>query len=47
MTKPVTQQLDLGNGHILEFVNAPNLHWPDTIFTYDHGSGIGSTSTGG
>ena len=33
-------QLDLGNGHILEFVNAPNLHWPDTIFTYDHGSGI-------
>jgi flavorubredoxin/flavin reductase (DIM6/NTAB) family NADH-FMN oxidoreductase RutF len=33
-------QLDLGNGHILEFVNAPNLHWPDTIFTYDHGTGI-------
>jgi flavorubredoxin/flavin reductase (DIM6/NTAB) family NADH-FMN oxidoreductase RutF len=33
-------RLDLGNGHILEFVNAPNLHWPDTIFTYDHGSGI-------
>lgn len=28
-------QLDLGNGHILEFVNAPNLHWPDTIFSYD------------
>ncbi len=28
-------QLDLGNGHVLEFVNAPNLHWPDTIFTYD------------
>lgn len=27
--------LDLGNGHVLEFVNAPNLHWPDTIFTYD------------
>ncbi|MGJ3253425.1 MAG: diflavin flavoprotein [Elainellaceae cyanobacterium] len=27
--------LDLGNGHQLEFVNAPNLHWPDTIFTYD------------
>ncbi len=33
-------QLDLGNGHLLEFVNAPNLHWPDTIFTYDHGSQI-------
>ncbi|MCT7979219.1 diflavin flavoprotein [Laspinema olomoucense] len=27
--------LDLGNGHVLEFFNAPNLHWPDTIFTYD------------
>lgn len=29
-------RLDLGAGHILEFVSAPNLHWPDTIFTYDH-----------
>lgn len=28
-------RLDLGNGHVLEFVIAPNLHWPDTIFTYD------------
>ncbi|MDJ0633642.1 MAG: diflavin flavoprotein [Xenococcaceae cyanobacterium MO_188.B29] len=28
-------QIDLGKGHILEFVNAPNLHWPDTIFSYD------------
>ena len=28
-------RLDLGNGHDLEFVSAPNLHWPDTIFTYD------------
>lgn len=27
--------LDLGCGHQLEFVSAPNLHWPDTIFTYD------------
>lgn len=27
--------LDLGHGHRLEFVNAPNLHWPDTMFTYD------------
>ena len=25
--------LDLGKGHVLEFVNAPNLHWPDTILT--------------
>jgi flavorubredoxin len=29
-------QLDLGKGHILEFVSAPNLHWPDTMLTYDH-----------
>ncbi|MEB3225986.1 MAG: diflavin flavoprotein [Synechococcus sp.] len=28
-------RLDLGHGHNLEFVSAPNLHWPDTIFTYD------------
>lgn len=32
--------LDLGGGHCLEFINAPNLHWPDTIFTYDHGTRI-------
>lgn len=30
------EKLDLGEGHELEFVSAPNLHWPDTIFTYDH-----------
>lgn len=29
-------RLDLGKGHELEFVSAPNLHWPDTILTYDH-----------
>jgi flavorubredoxin/flavin reductase (DIM6/NTAB) family NADH-FMN oxidoreductase RutF len=29
-------RLNLGNGHELEFVIAPNLHWPDTIFTFDH-----------
>lgn len=33
-------KLDLGKGHLLEFVNAPNLHWPDTIFTYDHGTQV-------
>ena len=32
--------LELGNGHTLEFVSAPNLHWPDTIFTYDHKTGV-------
>ena len=26
--------LDLGNDRILEFIIAPNLHWPDTMFTY-------------
>ena len=28
-------RLDLGQGHNLEFVSAPNLHWPDTMLTYD------------
>jgi len=38
--------LDLGcaagsdTQHRLEFVSAPNLHWPDTIFSYDHGTGV-------
>ncbi len=27
--------VDLGQGHEIEFVSAPNLHWPDTIFSYD------------
>ena len=31
-------QLDLGKGHVIEFVSAPNLHWPDTIFSYDKGT---------
>ncbi|MFB2737805.1 diflavin flavoprotein [Umezakia ovalisporum] len=29
-------RLDLGRGHEFEFVIAPNLHWPDTIFSFDH-----------
>lgn len=32
--------LDLGKGHQLEFISTPNLHWPDTIFTYDYHSQI-------
>jgi len=32
--------LDLGKGHILDFINAPNLHWPDTMFTYDRASQV-------
>jgi flavorubredoxin/flavin reductase (DIM6/NTAB) family NADH-FMN oxidoreductase RutF len=31
---------DSGVGHRFEFLSAPNLHWPDTIFSYDHGTGI-------
>ncbi|MEN9233480.1 MAG: diflavin flavoprotein [Gloeomargarita sp. DG_1_5_bins_55] len=33
-------QIDLGQGHLLEFISAPNLHWPDTILTWDHGTRI-------
>jgi flavorubredoxin/flavin reductase (DIM6/NTAB) family NADH-FMN oxidoreductase RutF len=36
MTVKSGDRLNLGNGHELEFISAPNLHWPDTIFTYDH-----------
>lgn len=32
--------LDLGQGHCLDFISAPNLHWPDTILTYDRGTGV-------
>ena len=32
--------IDLGNGHIIDFINAPNLHWPDTIFSYDRRTNI-------
>ena len=28
-------RIDLGKGHVIEFVSAPNLHWPDTIFSFD------------
>ena len=40
------EELDLGTNpesgaqHRIEFLSAPNLHWPDTIFSFDHGSGI-------
>lgn len=34
------RQIDLGGGHVLEFVLAPNLHWPDTMFTYDHATSV-------
>ena len=40
------QYLDLGDNpisgvnHNIEFISAPNLHWPDTIFSYDHGTNV-------
>ncbi len=39
-------QLDLGTNestgihHHFEFISAPNLHWPDTIFSFDHATKI-------
>ncbi len=39
-------ELDLGTNsesgvtHRFEFLSAPNLHWPDTIFSFDHGTGV-------
>lgn len=34
MTVKNGDTLDLGDGIVLEFISAPNLHWPDSIFTY-------------
>jgi len=40
------EELDLGTNpesgvqHRFEFLSAPNLHWPDTIFSFDHGTSI-------
>jgi len=30
--------IDLGGGHELKFIMAPNLHWPDSMFSYDPAS---------
>ena len=35
----ISAQVDLGGGHEVEFVMAPNLHWPDTMFSFDHATG--------
>ncbi len=32
--------LDLGNGHELKFIDVPNVHWPDTIATFDTSTGV-------
>jgi len=42
LVKP-QQQLDLGNGHVLEFCPAPFLHWPDSMFTIDKNNEIAFT----
>lgn len=31
---------DLGNGHLLNFAEIPNVHWPDTIATFDFSTGV-------
>lgn len=31
--------LDLGNGHVLSFAEIPNVHWPDTMVTFDQKTG--------
>ncbi|MDR2052802.1 MAG: FprA family A-type flavoprotein [Treponema sp.] len=31
--------LDLGGGKVLKFFETPNIHWPETMITYETGSG--------
>lgn len=31
--------LDLGNGKVLTFYETPNIHWPETMMTYEQSSG--------
>jgi len=32
--------LDLGKGKVLEFFETPNIHWPETMMTFDRADGI-------
>jgi flavorubredoxin len=32
--------LDLGKGKLLEFFETPNIHWPETMMTFDRANGI-------
>ncbi len=32
--------LDLGGGKVLSFIDAPNVHWPETMVTYEMSSGV-------
>lgn len=38
-------KIDLGGSHVIEFVMAPNLHWPDTMFSFDHATGAEPVAT--
>lgn len=33
-------KLDLGGGRVLHFIKTPNIHWPDTIMTYEETSKV-------
>lgn len=35
--------LDLGNGKVLEFYEVPNVHWPETMITYEKSTGVAFT----
>jgi flavorubredoxin len=35
--------LDLGAGMVLHFIEAPNVHWPETMITYEPASGVAFT----
>ncbi len=32
--------LDLGQGHVVKFVSIPNVHWPDTMASFDEKTGV-------
>jgi len=32
--------LDLGSGKMLSFVDAPNIHWPETMVTFEQSTGV-------
>ena len=34
MAVKTSDSIDLGNGEVIEFFQAPNLHWPDSMFSY-------------
>lgn len=34
------ESLDIGNGHVFNFYEIPNVHWPDTMMTFDTKTGV-------